>query len=390
MTATVLVANPSADVYGADLQLLQSIAALRADGWRVVVATPSDGPLIPRVRALGAETVHYEFPVLRRSVATAHGTAGLAASSVPAVRRIAALIRSHDPALVYVNTLTLPWWLLAARTRRVPVVCHVHEAERSDPRVVRLGLAAPLRLATTCIVNSRATMAEILSSQPRLANRLRLVHNGVPGPPEPLAPPPRSERTRLVVVGRLSERKGVHVAVEAVALLLRRGQDVELELCGSAVDAQSPYLAEIVARCEESDLRGRVRMSGYTSPIWPALARSDILVAPSFGESFGNAVVEAQLAGRPVVATAVQGHLETVTNNETGLLVPLDDPGAIATAVGRLIAEPGLAAALAAQAMRTSSVAFAPERYDRSIASVARTIARAHPSKTAPDLASQT
>lgn len=390
MTATVLVANPSADVYGADLQMLQSVAALHADGWQVVVATPSGGPLVPRLRELGAEVVHCPFPVLRRSSANLRGTVGLASSTVPAVRRLGALIHSYDPALVYVNTLTLPWWLLAARARRTPAVCHVHEAERADPRFVRLALAAPLRLATTCIVNSRATMAEILSAQPHLANHMRLVHNGVAGPPEPIGPPPPSDRIRLIVVGRLSERKGVHVAVKATALLVRRGYDVELELCGSAVDDQSPYVVELMKRCEAPDLRDRVRLSGYASPIWPALERSDILVAPSFGESFGNAVVEAQLAGRPVVATAVQGHLETVTNNETGLLVPLDDPSAIATAVGRLVHEPGLAKGLAAQALRNASIEFSPERYNRSIASVVRSVARAHPAETTTNLATQT
>lgn len=387
MSATVLVANPSADVYGADLQMLQSVAGLRADGWRVVVATPSGGPLIPRLEALGAEVVHREFPVLRRASANLRGTLGLASSTVPTVRRLTALIRSYDPALVYVNTLTLPWWLLAARASRTPVVCHVHEAERADPRFVRLALAAPLRLATTCIVNSRATMAEILSAQPHVANHMRLVHNGVSGPPEPLAPAPAGDRTRLIVVGQLSERKGVHVAVKATVLLLERGYDVELELCGSADDRQSPYLAGLLARCDEPDLRGRVQRTGYASPIWPALERSDILVAPSFGESFGNAVVEAQLAGRPVVATAVQGHLETVTNNETGLLVPLDDPSAIATAVARLVDEPGLATCLTAQALRNAAIQFAPERYNRSIASAVRNVARSHPAETAPDLA---
>ena len=81
------------------------------------------------------------------------------------------------------------------------------------------------------------------------------------------------------------------------------------------------------------ELAGRVRFSGYCSPIWPVLERADIVVAPSLQEPFGNVVVEAQLAGRPVVAAAAYGHLESITDVETGLLVPPGDAAALAEAV---------------------------------------------------------
>ena len=63
MTRTVLVVNPSPDVYGADLQMLQTVAGLLADGCRVVVALPEDGELVPRIQALGAEVVLIRFVV---------------------------------------------------------------------------------------------------------------------------------------------------------------------------------------------------------------------------------------------------------------------------------------------------------------------------------------
>ncbi|HEY0888921.1 MAG TPA: glycosyltransferase family 1 protein, partial [Nocardioides sp.] len=53
--AVVLIGTPSCDVYGSDLQLLETVAAVRARGHGVVVATPSDGPLRTRLEALGAQ-----------------------------------------------------------------------------------------------------------------------------------------------------------------------------------------------------------------------------------------------------------------------------------------------------------------------------------------------
>jgi hypothetical protein len=100
-----------------------------------------------------------------------------------------------------------------------------------------------------------------------------------------------------------------------------------------------------------------------------------VVVAPSLGESFGNAVVEAQLASRPVVATAVQGHLETVTDGETGLHVPPSDAEAIATAVVRLLDDPALADRLAERARTVASEKFAAARYRSEMSSLMNRLA---------------
>ena len=93
-----------------------------------------------------------------------------------------------------------------------------------------------------------------------------------------------------------------------------------------------------------------------------------MLLAPSTGESFGNAVVEGQLARRPVVATAVQGHLETVEDGITGVLVPNGDAGAMAAAVARLMDRPKCARQLAFLGMRRAEARFGIDRYAEEIA----------------------
>ena len=175
-----------------------------------------------------------------------------------------------------------------------------------------------------------------------------MIENGVAGPPGPVGAAPEAGPTRLAVVGRLSPRKATHVALEAVGRLREGGRDVVLEVCGTAFAGYEWYVAELQERAAQPDLAGAVTFSGYVDDLWSTLERTHIVVAPSLGESLGNAVIQAQLAGRPVVASEVQGHTESVTDGETGLLVPADDPGALAGAVGRLIDDPDLAAELAA------------------------------------------
>lgn len=363
---TVLVANPSADVYGSDLQMLESVAALREQGVRVVVVLPTLGPLVSALRAHGAEVRVLEFPVLCRAAASPRGMAHLAPAVGRAVPTIRRLIRDVAPDLVYVNTVTLPWWLAAARGTGAPTLCHVHEAEAADPAVVRLGLDLPLLLADVVVANSRTTQASLVASVPALASRIRLVCNGVAGPrTSPRLPGQESTgaAARLLVVGRISRRKAPDTALEAVSLLLARGYDVRLEVCGTPAPGQEDFVGALRERAEQPDLRGAVAFSGYVAPIWPALARADLVVAPSLGESFGNAVVEAQLARRPVVATAVPGHLETVRHGVTGILVAPHDPRALADAVGSLLEDPGLALLLADAGLRSARSRYGIERY---------------------------
>lgn len=364
---TVLIANPSADVYGSDLQLLQSVSAMCARDWRVVVAVPSDGPLVPRLRDLGAEVVFVRYPVLRRSSASPRGLLTLLGAALGSLPRIRRTIGRVDPCIVYINTVTLPWWLLVARLARKPTICHVHEAESTDPAPVRKALVAPLQLASAIVVNSRATMSVVTDSGPKLRSKVQLVYNGVSAPPREPFVPASGGRWRVVVVGRLSPRKAPHVALEAAAMLRNQGRDVEIDLCGSALEDHRPYLEELRARAANADLEGAVHFSGYTAPIWPSIERAHILAAPSLGESLGNAVIEAQLALRPVVASAVQGHLETVTHEETGLLVPPNDADALATAIERLMDDTGLARRMSAEARRVALDRFSTEGYGEAI-----------------------
>lgn len=370
---TVLVTSPSADVYGSDLQMLESVRALRADGYDVVVATGDSGPLQERLHELGAQTLVVGHPVLKRADATPSGVLRLAVRALrayPAMRRV---LRRVDPDLVYVNTLTLPWWLVAARVHRVPTLCHAHEAEPEASRVVQKAMSLPLLLADRVIANSGVSRRTICAAVPRLEGRTSLIHNGVPGPPEPPLARPPSGTVRLVVVGRLSPLKAPHVAVDALARLRAGGLDARLELCGSAVPGKEDYEEALHDRVSAAGLDDVVTFSGYSSPIWSALERADVLLATSTSETFGNAVVEAQLALRPVVATAVGGHLETVVPERTGLLAPVGDDAALARQVERLTGDPALVAHLVSTAHDRAVAQFSPAGYGEAVVAVVAT-----------------
>ncbi|MGB3827974.1 MAG: glycosyltransferase family 4 protein [Ornithinimicrobium sp.] len=362
----IVVAHPSPDLYGSDRQLLVTVSALVEHGWDVVVALPVDGPLTPLLRDRGATVVVDSFPVLRKALITPRGILGLGVGLGRDAVRLRGALRRTGADAVFVNTLTIPVWLLAARLAGVPAVCHVHEAEEDQPRLVRRALAAQMFLTGSVIANSGAARRALVDVVPRLAQRITVVHNGVPAPP-PSAEPPRPRRTgspsHVSLVARLSPRKGIDVALEAVARLRQEGREVTLTVCGTAYQGYEWYEQELRDRAARPDLEGAVSFEGYVDPTWPVLNAADVVVVPSRVEPFGNTAVEALLAQRPVVASGVQGLREVIRHNETGLLVPPDDPVALAEAIAALVDDPERAGRLARSGAEDAHDRFSEERY---------------------------
>ena len=387
---TVLLTHASAELYGSDLQLVETAAGCVDAGADVVVVLPDDGPLATLMRGVGARVETLEVPVLRKSHLTPRGAVALGVRMLRALGPTVRLIRRVRPDSMLVNTLTVPTWLAAARLAGVAPVCHVHEAEADVPWAVRVGLAAPLLLARVVIANSATARDVVVSAVPMLRRRTRVIYNGVPGPahmaddlgdrvlgptrdgavpgseavPLPAADgdPGADAPAHVVLVGRLSPRKGTDVALEAVALLRRAGRDVRLTLCGSAFAGYEWFERQLRGRAGETDLVGAVRFVGYADP-WEWFARSDIVVVPSQVEPFGNVAVQALLAGRPVVASRAQGLAEIVRDGETGLLVPPGDAAALAEAVASLLDDRARASALAEAGRRDAAERFGVQRY---------------------------
>lgn len=371
----VLVAHPSPDLYGSDWQLVETITGLIESGYRVNVALPLDGPLVPVLERVGAKVAVMDFTVLRKALLTPKGLAGLAASTPGEVARLRSVIRACGADLLLSNTVTIPWWPVAGRLAGVPVLSHVHEAEDTQRLVIRAGLNAPLLAANRIVANSAAARDALLSAQPVLASRTQVVHNGVAAPETPLAP--LAERAagdpfRVAMVGRLSPRKGVDVLLEAIALLRERGVDASLQVAGSIFPGYEWYEEQLRERAAQPDLAGHVELLGYVHPTWRVLEAADAVVVPSRAEPFGNTAVEAMHAARPLVASRVQGLAEVVTDEVTGLLVPSEDPGALASALGRIAADPALATRLSADGRREAAERFTTEVYRGAMSGIVR------------------
>ena len=164
------------------------------------------------------------------------------------------------------------------------------------------------------------------------ADKLEVVHYGLDAPPRAWAENadiglPDDARV-LLAISRLVPQKGLDTAVRALSRVREQEPRAVLVVLG-----EGP---------ERERLAGEgVHLAGRVGDVGAWLDRAELLVHPARWEGFGLALLEAMLAGKPVVATRVSSIPEIVVDGETGLLVPPDDPEALAAGILRVLSDPG-------------------------------------------------
>jgi glycosyltransferase involved in cell wall biosynthesis len=140
-----------------------------------------------------------------------------------------------------------------------------------------------------------------------------------------------------LALAALHRRKGLDVLLEALARPALRGAELRLWIAGEGPERHR--LEQLIAA---RGLASRVRLLGRREDKADLLAACDLLVLPSRREGLGVAALEAMACARPVLASRVGGLADAVAHERTGLLVPPEDPDALAAALARLLADPAL------------------------------------------------
>ena len=158
----------------------------------------------------------------------------------------------------------------------------------------------------------------------------------------------RGSASRVVgTVARLAEQKGIETLLDAMPRLLDAASDTRVLVVGDG-----PGRVALEARAHRLGIAAAVDFLGYRADVESIYAALDVMVMPSRHEGFGIAFVEAMAMGVPVVGTRVVGSVDAVQDGTTGLLVPPDDPAALAAAILRLFDDPQLWGRLVDEARR--------------------------------------
>ncbi len=287
--------------------------------------------------------------------------------------------RRHRTEVVHVNLTTFTSCrpaVFAALSLRLPTVLVDHAPTAGLTWKGRL-----LQRAVTARCAARVGVGEQVSRLVEVHGGLRpgsvlTIRNGVPRPAiPPSAVQGRRRQPPLIgTLGRLDRGKGIDVLLRALPAL----SDVRVVIAGDG-----PERRHLQRLADELRIGDRVEFLGWLTDPARLLADLDVLVVPSRADSMPLVILEAMHTGLPVVATTVGSVPEVITDRSTGLLVPPDEPSALAAALRILIADRGLRLRLGAAAARcaaadASDTAMAAS-YDRLYRSVLSGPRRASP-----------
>ncbi len=337
MTLTVLHTESSLGWGGQENRTLNEMLGLRALGHTALVACQPGARLALRAREAGFEA--HEIPMRH----------ALDASGILALRRLMRQCRAD-----VVNTHS---------SRDTQVAGLAARSLRGRPRIVRtrhLALPITSRFTYSVLPDRVVAVSEFVARTLAAAGvppeRISAVPTGIDL--ERYAPAPEGGGLRAELglpagaplvgtVAILRRKKGHAELLEAVPRVLAAVPGAHFVFAGDG-----PQRENLERRIEELGVGRRVHLLGLRRDVVNVLQSLDLFVLPTHQEALGTAFVEAGALGLAAVGSRVDGVPEVVADGETGRLVPVNDPPALAEAIVALLADPGLRARMGAAARR--------------------------------------
>jgi glycosyltransferase involved in cell wall biosynthesis len=250
------------------------------------------------------------------------------------------------------------------------ITCHAKDIYRStvDFRFLDILVRNSAFVVTVCDAN-RQWMAQRLS--PEATARVRKLYNGIDL--KSFVPDGRKrEPNHVLGVGRIVEKKGFHVLVEALAVLLKKGVDVHASFIGDG--DEKARIEQLIA---ERGVGERVRMLGPRdqAEVRAFMSRATLMAQPCLVGNDGNrdalptVLIESLAMQLPTISTPVTGIPEILDQGRCGVLVPENDVQACADAIETLLRNPGRRAQIATEGRKRAELLFDAEKTSRILSS---------------------
>lgn len=299
---------------------------------------------------------------------------------VPALRK---LVAEQEPDIVVTHSVKSHFVMFRSKLwQDLPWVAYHHGYTSTDLKMRfynlfdRRSLPKADRVVTVCeaFANELATTKRV----PR--DRISVLHNSIRPQPRASEEEVRalreklgitSEQKTILSVGRLSKEKAQADLIQAFARLRETDPNLDARL---VIVGDGPERAHLEAEANSKDLADRIYFAGHVTNVQPFYALADLLANASHSEGSPYVLLEAMAAGVPIVATAVGGVPEMLSDGETALLVPPGNPERLAGAISHLLQDPGEAARLANNAKVLARDHFSPETYVRSLTEIYRNV----------------
>ncbi len=315
------------NIGGAGIWLVNLLQNYNRNEYEIVVVLPPEAVLLERIKELNVRTL------TAKSIADC-------SFSAKAINELSKIIKAEKPDMVHTHASLSA--RIAAKRCRVPVVHtrHCLEPQKSFPKNLIYSFVNNT-LSDKVIAVSNAVGDNLIKDGIK-ENKLSVIYNGI----TPLATPSEEEKLparkrfgipqdalTVGLVARLEEVKNPLLFVKSAKIIAEKFPEVYFLLVG-----EGSLRTQVEA--EAAPISDRLVVTGYISDIQRAYSAMDILTLTSDSEALSISILEGQSAGLPVISTDSGGPAEIIIPGTNGVLVPTNNPQALADAIEHLIQNP--------------------------------------------------
>lgn len=330
----IIFINQSSELYGSDKTLLDLVVGLKNNyAIEPIVIIEKNGLL---VEELDKYNIKYHFiPVLKlhKKMFSFNYLYQLAVNSFKGVHQLRKIVKEENVEVIYSNAFTVMLGVVYSFFYKTNHIWHCHEIINSPKLFVKIyHLLLSSRLINKVIFNSKSTMNCWAKDSHIIQKKSELVYNGIDlditltSPEEiiklrtTLFPMIDNDTIIYGNIGRISDRKGIKILIDAFYQVQQTNPNSRLLFVGSPAQGKEDFLLEMENRIKEYKIGDKVKFIPFVKNVFPYWQAMDIAIIPSTEpESFGLVAIEAMLVNKPVIAADHGGLSEIVINNKTGI-----------------------------------------------------------------------
>jgi glycosyltransferase involved in cell wall biosynthesis len=353
----ILYLNVGAELYGADVILLELVKNLDKSKFKPYVILPCDGPLILELKKLGIEVQVLDYPVLRRQYFNPKGLINYIFQMKKAIKELESFCRFKNIDIIHTNTAAILEGGILYRKLKIKHLWHLHEM-LDKPKILYKFLSYFIPAHCTKVLAVSNSVKDHWNKSKRFydykkgEHKIIVVHNGIDL--EKFNPQNECEYLRkefnlevehkvVGMIGRVNAIKGQDVFIEAMEKVMENISEVKALLVGGVFKGQEWRMEALKERISKSKYKDNFIVCDYRKDSPNLHCIIDVFALPSISfDSFPTTVLEAMASAKPIVAFKSGGVVEMVKEGENGFFADFGDSEDLAKKILLLLQDEAL------------------------------------------------
>lgn len=329
----IMYLHAGAELYGADIVLLELVSKLDKTKFTPYVVLPNNGPLVDKMKAAGIDVDVVNYPILRRKYFNIKGIFKYVTNYMKYVSKLSKIAKEKDIDIIHVNTAAVLEGIYIKKKIKKKMLWHIHEIILK-PKILSEFLIHLISKYSDITISVSNAVKDYLE-QSKKFNDIMVIHNGVDNEvfnkfneTEYLREEFKIPQDALVVgmIGRVNAWKGQKDFLKALDIVMENNHKIYGVMVGGVFEGQEWRLEELRENITKMKNGNRIIMDDYRKDSKNIHCLFDVFVLPSTNpDPLPTVVLEAMASGKPVVGYRHGGICEMVSENESGLLAEVGD-----------------------------------------------------------------